>query len=157
MKNEDFDYVLTRTNFERLIAPEIDKIIPLIEQALNEAKIKKEDLHSIILAGGTSRVPKVQEVLTEFFGKPLDQTLHLDECVAQGAAILAAKKQVVKVTEVVPRSLGVVLGGGKLGVLIPKNTEIPCEAVKDFVNDASDKEIIAIQVYQGDNPDGTDG
>jgi molecular chaperone DnaK (HSP70) len=70
---------------------------------------------------------------------------------------MAAKKQGIKVNEAVPKSLGVVISGGKLGVLIPKNTKIPCWAEKDYVNDSSGKEIIALQVFQGDNPDGTDG
>ena len=157
LKNTDFDYVLRRFDFERLCEPVINKIIPLIEKALADAKLRKEDLHKVILAGGSTRVPKVQEILKEFFGMPLDLTLNPDECVAKGAAIIAAKRQAIKVTEVVPQSLGVLLGGGKLSVLIPKNKEIPCEGVKDFANDASDKAIIAIQVYQGDNPDGSDG
>ena len=84
-------------------------------------------MHSIILAGGSTRIPKVQELLGDFFEKPLDQKLNPDECVAQGAAIMATKKQGLKVDEAVPKSLGVAIGGGKLGVLIEKNTKIPCE------------------------------
>ena len=69
---------------------------------------------------------------------------------------MAAKKQGIKVDEAVPKSLGVAVGGN-LGVLIPKNTKIPCVAEKDYVNADSGKEYIGLQVWQGDNPDGADG
>ena len=113
-------------------------------------------MQSIILAGGSTRIPKVKQLLTDYFGRALDQTLNPDECVAQGAAIMAAKKQALKFDEAVPKSLGVGVGD-KLGVLIPKNTKIPCVAEKDYVNRDSGKEYIGLVVYQGDNPDGAGG
>jgi L1 cell adhesion molecule like protein len=117
LKDADFDYRLTREKFNEICAPEIDKIIPLIQQALNDAQLKKEDMHSIVLAGGSMRVPICKEILSQFFGKKLDQTLNPDECIAQGASIMAAKKSLndkhrgglseVVIIDAVPMSIGV--------------------------------------------------
>lgn len=103
-------------------------------------------------------------MLQEFFGKELNQTLHPDECVAMGAAIAAAKRSYnekhhgglseIVIIDAVPMALGVKLSGGRLGVLIKKNTQIPCEGEREFVNDTSNKETIGVEVYQGDRKDG---
>ena len=125
-------------------------------------------MNDVVLAGGSSRIPRVQQLLEEFFDKNLDQTLHPDQCVAQGAAIAAAKRSYneahhkgglseIVIIDAVPMSLGVQLSGGRLGVLIKKNTQIPCDGEREFVNDASNKATIGIEVFQGDRKDGKEG
>nr|GEU96906.1 heat shock cognate 70 kDa protein-like [Tanacetum cinerariifolium] len=161
----DFSTKISRAKFEELNATYFDKCILLLEECLRDGKMKKRDVDEVVLVGGSSRIPKVQRMVEEFFGgKTLCRSLNLDEAVASGAAILAArlsgnddddmKQKDVVLLDVTPLSLGIEVMSngvpGKMHIIIPKNTSIPTSKKKIFpllVNETS----VAILVYQGEN------
>nr|GEU96905.1 heat shock cognate 70 kDa protein-like [Tanacetum cinerariifolium] len=161
----DFSTKISRAKFEELNATYFDKCILLLEECLRDGEMKKRDVDEVVLVGGSSRIPKVQRMVEEFFGgKTLCRSLNLDEAVASGAAILAArlsgngdddmKQKDVVLLDVTPLSLGIEVMSngvpGKMHIIIPKNTSIPTSKKKIFpllVNETS----VAILVYQGEN------
>lgn len=90
-KDNDFSYVITRAKFEELSNSLVQKSIPVIEECLKGGDMKTKDIDQIVLVGGTSRIPKVQEMLTKMFEKPLNYKVNPDECVAHGATLLCAQ------------------------------------------------------------------
>ncbi|XP_071688917.1 heat shock cognate 70 kDa protein-like [Rutidosis leptorrhynchoides] len=155
----DFSMKFTRAKFEELNSSFFEKCIKTVENCLNDAGIKKSCVDEIILVGGSTRIPKVQQMLQDFFdGKQLCKSVNPDEAVAYGAAVLAAKLngssnrsvQDVVLSDVTPLSLGIAVRGDKLSVVIPKNTPIPTSNAKNYYTVADDQTLININVYQGE-------
>lgn len=147
---------LTRAKFESLIDKEITKVINLGKEALKKASISAEDLDGILLVGGSTRIPKVQNELTKAFNRPLIKNVNVDEVVALGAAvqgsILSGDKTDVLLLDVTPLNLGIDTMGGVMVNLIDANTTIPCKRSKIFTTAEDNQPAVTIVVAQGNRP-----
>ncbi|XP_073310148.1 heat shock cognate 70 kDa protein-like [Primulina huaijiensis] len=155
----DFDYKITRAKFEELNMDLFKKCIQHVEECLNDAKMDKNSVHDVVLVGGSTRIPKVQQMLQDFFnGKELCKSIHPDEAVASGAAIQAAllagqgnaDVQGILLCEVTPLSLGIHVEGGEMSVIIPRNTAIPTKKEEQFMTCADNQSVALIQVFEGE-------
>jgi L1 cell adhesion molecule like protein len=158
-EGKDFSYKLTRAKFEELCVDLFRKCIKPVETALIDAKLSKRDIDEVVLIGGSSRIPKVQQLLKEFFdGKELCQSINPDEAVAYGAAVQAAiltntkseKLTDVVLLDVTPLSLGVQIGSDMMHVLIKRGHVIPCEQKDTFTTACDNQPIASIKVYEGE-------
>jgi len=131
---EDLNIEITRSKFEDLCMDLFKNCLPPIENVLKNAKMRKRDINDVVLVGGSTRIPRIQLMIQEFFnGKELNKSLNRDEAVAYGAAIQAAvltnisdeKLNKLILLDVTPFSLGIESGGGVMNVLIPRNSTIP--------------------------------
>lgn len=147
---------LTKAKFEQLIDKEINKVINLGKEAITKAGIKSDDLNGILLVGGSTRIPKVQEELKKAFNKPLIKNVNVDEVVALGAAvqgsILSGDKTDVLLLDVTPLNLGIDTMGGVMVNLIDANTTIPCKRSKIFTTAEDNQPAVTIVVAQGNRP-----
>lgn len=147
---------LTKAKFEQLIDKEIDKVINLGKEALVKAGITANDLTGILLVGGSTRIPKVQDELKKAFNKPLIKNVNVDEVVALGAAvqgsILSGDKTDVLLLDVTPLSLGIDTQGGVMATLIEANTTIPCKRSNVFTTAEDNQPAVTIVVGQGNRP-----
>ena len=147
---------LTKAKFEQIIDKEITKVINLGKEAVKKAGIKNEDLDGILLVGGSTRIPKVQDELTKAFGRPLLKNVNADEVVALGAAvqgsILSGEKTDVLLLDVTPLSLGIDTLGGVMAKVIEANTTIPCKRSQIFTTAADNQPAVTIVVAQGNRP-----
>ncbi len=147
---------LTRAKFEQLVDRLIERCRRPVLQALQDAKLKPSDIDEIVLVGGMTRMPRVQQVVKEIFGKEGHKGVNPDEVVAVGAAIQGAQlllgsKSEVLLVDVTPLSLGIETLGGRLTRLIERNSSIPTEK-KDVFSTASDNQTaVTISVYQGES------
>ena len=127
---------LTRAKLEALVADLIERTIEPCRQALKDAGVTAEDIDEVVLVGGQTRMPKVQETVKKLFGKEPHKGVNPDEVVAVGAAIqggvLAGEVKDVVLLDVTPLSLGVETLGGVMTVLIPRNTTIPTQQERDL-------------------------
>ncbi|KVI03282.1 hypothetical protein Ccrd_018421 [Cynara cardunculus var. scolymus] len=158
-KNVDFNTKISRAKFEHLNADFFNKCIKTVESCLKDAKMDKKDVDEVVLVGGSTRIPKIQQLLQEFFnGKELSKKIHADEAVAYGATVIAAKisgeiSQKLKnlvFLDVTPLSLGVELFDGTMSVLIPRNTTIPANKGSTFHTSKDNQRSINFPVYQGE-------
>ncbi|CAG8452353.1 847_t:CDS:2 [Ambispora leptoticha] len=154
---KDFSETLTRAKFEELNNDLFRKTLKPVEQVLKDAGVKKEDVHDIVLVGGSTRIPKVQQLLEEFFnGKKASKNINPDEAVAYGAAvqggILSGDDNVSEVllVDVCPLTLGIETTGGVMTKLIPRNTVIPTKKSQIFSTAADNQQYVLIQVYEGE-------
>lgn len=161
----DFYGVITRTKFEELNMDLFRKCIVHVEKCLSDAKLDKSMIDDVVLVGGSSRIPKVQELLRDFFdGKELCTSINPDEAVAYGAAVQAALlngegcKDVrdVVLFDVTPLSLGVETIGGVMSVLIPRTTAIPVKKERVYTTCYDNQTSVLIQVYQGEGSETKD-
>ncbi|XP_071688916.1 heat shock cognate 70 kDa protein-like [Rutidosis leptorrhynchoides] len=161
----DFSMKFTRAKFEELNSSFFEKCIKTVENCLNDAGIKKSCVDEIILVGGSTRIPKVQQMLQEFFdGKQLCKSVNPDEAVAYGAAVLAANLsgtsnksvQDVVLSDVTPLSLGIELYRDKFSVVIPKNTPIPTSKAQTYVTAIDELTLVDVKVYHGERCRATD-
>ena len=145
---------LTRAKFEQLVDDLIQRTMPPMEQALKDAGLKPGEIDEIILVGGSTRIPKIQEIVKTFFGKEPNRSVNPDEVVAIGAAIqggvLGGEVKDVLLLDVTPLSLGIETLGGVTTVLIPRNTTIPTKKSEVFSTAEDNQTTVEIHVLQGE-------
>ncbi|HEY2407992.1 MAG TPA: molecular chaperone DnaK, partial [Polyangiaceae bacterium] len=145
---------LTRAKLEQMIRPLVDKTMEPVRRALEDAKKKPADIDEVVLVGGSTRIPLVQEVVSKFFGKEPHKGVNPDEVVAVGAAVqggvLSGDVQDVVLLDVTPLSLGVETLGGVMTVMIPRNTTIPTQKKEIYSTAADSQTSVEIHVLQGE-------
>ena len=159
----DFHTILTRSKFEQLCRSLFMRMIVPLDNMFNDIKtISKEQISDIVLVGGTTRIPKIQEKLIEFFnGKSLNHTINPDEAVAYGASIQASilssnyeensPAADLLLIDIIPMTLGLETADDKLYELITKNTTIPVSIEKDFTTYEDNQSAVNIKIYEGEN------
>lgn len=145
---------ITRSKFEQLIDPLVDRCRRPVLQALEDAKLKPSDIDEVVLVGGSTRVPKVQALVKDLFGKEPHKGVNPDEVVAVGAAIqgsvLAGDRKDVLLLDVTPLTLGIETEGGVMTALVERNTTIPVEKKNIFSTAADGQTAVTVKVFQGE-------
>jgi molecular chaperone DnaK len=147
---------LTRAKLEQLVDDLIQRTMAPVRQALKDAGVEPKDIDEVVLVGGSTRMPKVQQLVRELFGKEPHKGVNPDEVVAVGAAVqgavLAGDVKDVLLLDVTPLSLGIETLGGAMTVLIPRNTTIPARKSDTFSTAADNQTSVEVHVLQGERP-----
>lgn len=145
---------LSKQEFEGLIQPLIDKTIQCCKNALADAKLETKNIDTIVMVGGSTRVPAVKESVSRFFGKPVNDSVNPDEVVALGAAIqadiLAGNNKDFLLLDITPLSLGIETMGGLMDTLIPRNAKIPTKVARQYTTHKDGQSDMRISVFQGE-------
>lgn len=156
---EDFYATITRARFEDINSEMFKSTIQPVEKVLKDAKMPRDKVDDIVLVGGSTRIPKIQSLVSEYFGgRQLNKSINPDEAVAYGAAVQAAvltgqtseKTQDLLLLDVAPLSLGVAMQGDVFGVVVPRNTPIPTNKSRTFTTVEDNQTTVTFPVYEGE-------
>ena len=161
-ETDEYEYVqiLTRSKFEKICDILFNKCMQPVKQALTDSGINRDDINEIILVGGSTRIPQIRALLSQFFnGKKLNMSIHPDEAVAYGAAVQAAilsdsdesgKTSELLLLDVIPLSMGVESKGGIMSKIIERNTQIPVKKTKMYSTTIDKQTSVDIKIYEGE-------
>ena len=145
---------ITKEIFETLIAPIVDKTMDCCSKAMKDAGLKVADINTVLMVGGSTRVPLVKNTVSKYFNQAVNDSVNPDEVVALGAAvqadILAGNNQSMLLLDITPLSLGIETMGGLMDVLLPRNSKIPTQAGRQYTTQKDGQSGIQIAIYQGE-------
>jgi molecular chaperone HscA len=145
---------ITKEIFESLVAPIVDKTMECCAKAMKDAGLKVADINTVLMVGGSTRVPLVKNTVSKYFNQAVNDSVNPDEVVALGAAvqadILAGNNQSMLLLDITPLSLGIETMGGLMDVLLPRNSKIPTQAGRQYTTQKDGQSGIQIAIYQGE-------